>query len=92
MEEMAPELEKMTITKTKAYRKYRSEQIERFMRILQETGATEPSLWHNFLKKTGPKKTSNSDVIHAFFFFFYSFSKDLCPLYNPQHSFFFFFS
>jgi hypothetical protein len=42
MEEMVLELEEMTITKTKRYKKYGPEQIARFIHILQETGETVP--------------------------------------------------
>jgi transposase len=42
MERMVLELEEMTITKTKTYKKYGPEQIARFTHILQETGATVP--------------------------------------------------
>ena len=41
---MVLELEEMTITKTKAYKKYGPEQIARFIYILQETGATVPKV------------------------------------------------
>ena len=39
---MVLELEEMTITKTKTYKKYGPEQIARFIYILQETGAIVP--------------------------------------------------
>ena len=42
MQEMVLELEEMTITKTKTYKKYGPEQIARFIYILQETGAIIP--------------------------------------------------
>ncbi|GAA5796712.1 hypothetical protein HPULCUR_002087 [Helicostylum pulchrum] len=38
MEEIVFELEEIIITKTKTYKKFGSEQITRFIRILQETG------------------------------------------------------
>ncbi|KAG2192483.1 hypothetical protein INT46_002772 [Mucor plumbeus] len=42
MEEIVLELEEMTITKTKTYKKYGPEQIACYIHILQETGATIP--------------------------------------------------
>ncbi|KAI8085847.1 uncharacterized protein B0P05DRAFT_533951 [Gilbertella persicaria] len=42
MEEMVLELEEMTITKTKTYKKYGPEQIARFIHVLQEIGVTVP--------------------------------------------------
>lgn len=42
MEEIVVELEEMTITKTKKYKKYSPEQIARFIHIVQETGDTVP--------------------------------------------------
>ncbi|KAI9487853.1 MAG: hypothetical protein EXX96DRAFT_605739 [Benjaminiella poitrasii] len=42
LEEMVLELEEMMITKTKRYKKYGSEQITRFINILQETGGIVP--------------------------------------------------